>query len=288
MTTLRRWRGRITALAAAALVAALLALPPVQAAADQLLKIFRVQAVVFVPVSEDRMRELEQLNFDESTLFVSEPALVNDPGEPQVAAGAAEAARLAGLGVLAEPAFAEPPATAEYQVRGRSALQFQVNVDSARQLLLLAGVDDVTLPDELGREPITADLPATVTATYRGPTYDLTLIQGSSPQVTVPEGVELEQLGVALLRLLGTPRDQAEALGRQIDWSTTFVFPFPADMDGVQTVDLGGATGLLVTARDGDGRHRHLYWQRGDRFFVLEARGGIDQSAFLAIAESIR
>ena len=49
----RRW---LAPVAIVVVAAALLALPPVRAAADQLLQVFRVQTVVFVPVSGERMQ----------------------------------------------------------------------------------------------------------------------------------------------------------------------------------------------------------------------------------------
>src|SRR5262245_9296203 len=52
---LRRW---LAPVGAVILAVALLALPPVRAAADQLLQVFRVRTVVFVPVSQDRIQQL--------------------------------------------------------------------------------------------------------------------------------------------------------------------------------------------------------------------------------------
>jgi hypothetical protein len=287
MTIQRTWSRRIAYLAVAAVAAVLLALPPVQAAADQLLKIFRVQSVVFVPIDGDRMRELEQLNFDGTTLFVAEPKLVNDPGEPQTVATADEAAALVGYPVV-QPALSAQPTSVEYVVRGRSVHEFQVNVESARQLLQVAGVTDVTLPDALGSAPITADVPPAVVTSYRGDGYELNLVQGRSPEVSLPDGVDLQQLGTAMLRLLGSSPEQAAALSSQIDWSTTFVFPFPADMDGVQTVQYGDVTALQVTSRNRGEQQVQLYWQRGERFFVLNAEGAVDDAALQAVVDSTR
>lgn len=287
MTISRGWTRRITLLAAALVAVALLALPPVQAAADQLLKIFRVQSVVFVPVDRDRLRELEQLDFDASTLFVAEPTTVVDPGEPVTVATADEAAAMVGFPVI-QPPLAGQDTSTTYAVRGRSVQEFQVNVEAARQLLQAAGVTDVTLPDALGSGPIRADIPPMVVTSVSGADYRLDLIQGRSPEVTVPDGVELEQLGTALLRLLGTSPEKAAALSAQIDWSTTFVFPFPAGMSGVQTVQFGDITALQVSSRRSDGRALQLYWQRGDRFYVLSTQGNVDDATVSALVDATR
>ena len=62
------------------------------------------------------------------------------------------------------------------------------------------GIDDVSIPDALGAAPIVVDVPAFAQAHYHGANYDLTLHQGKSPSVTLPDGVDLSQLGKAALR----------------------------------------------------------------------------------------
>lgn len=286
----RRWAALAATLVAAL---ALLALPPVRAAADQLLQVFRVRTVVFIPVSEDRIRQLESLDFDENTLFIAEPEVVNTPAEPRTFATAEEAAAAAGLAALEQPTdLPAPPTSVEFTVTDRTVSQFQVNVEAARQLLALVGVSDVTLPDALGTQPITIDLAPVVMARYEGPGYSIELVQGHSPDVTLPDGVDLAQLGRAALRLLGMAPDQADALSQQIDWNSTLVFPFPANLDTIRQVSINGAPGLLVSGEAGRDDASQLYWQRGDRFFVLMAEGsGRDERALgelLRAAESVR
>jgi hypothetical protein len=165
-------------------------------------------------------------------------------------------------------------------------MQFIVNVESARQFFSLLNID-VTLPDALGAEPIVADVPPFVATTYAGSDYELTLYQGVSPSVALPDGVDLAQLGVAGLQLLGMSQEAAATLGSQIDWSSTLIFPFPSNIENFREVQIGDTRGMLVAGGE-RGRHWQLYWQKGDRFFVLEGSGRIGDSEFLAVAASIR
>lgn len=281
---LRRW---LAPAAAVIVAAALLALPPVRAAADQLLQVFRVQTVVFVPISGERMQQLESLNFDGSSLFLAEPKIVNEPAEPREVASATEAAATVGF-PLAEPAGLTG---SSYKVNDRTIAELQVNVESARELLRLAGVDDVTIPDALGAQPITVNMAPAVMAEYTGDGVRATLVQGSAPEVSLPDGVDLSQLGRAGLRVLGMAPEQADALSSQIDWSSTLIFPFPADLSTVRQVSVNGAPGLLTTGGGRGDRGAQLYWQRGERFFVLNVTGarGDDLAAVaIQIAESVR
>lgn len=279
-------RGLFAGLAAIVVLLSLLALPPVRAAADQLLQIFRVQKVLFVPISPERIEQLKKLNFDGKTLFVATPKQVNQPAPPRIVASADAASSAVGFPARQPTVFPSAPSTTEMVVHDRSVVQFQVNVESARQLLALLNVDDVTLPDSLGTKPITGDVPPFLETRYRGNGYTLTLYQGRSPTVTLPDGVELAQLGRVALRVLGMDPDKAAVMSRQIDWSSTLIFPFPKNIRDVRQVQIGGAQGLLIN--DDRGRNWQLYWQNGDRFSVLEGQGRMTDAEIIATAESIR
>lgn len=269
--------------AAVMLALSMLLLPPVRAAADQFLQIFRVRSVMFVPLDPARLQQLEDLDFDAQTLFVAEPQIINQPAEPRAVESVDQAAPLVGFQPKQPSRFPTEPTATETQVYDRQVAQFQVNVESSRQLLELMGVNDVTLPDALGAEPIVADLAPTLQTRYDGATYDLTLIQGTSPTVQLPDGVDLQQLGTTALRLLGMEPAQAAEVSQAVDWSSTFVFPFPANLDDVRQVTVGNAPGLLV----GDNEGYHLYWQDGEQFFIMHG-SDMDDGEILAAAESVR
>jgi hypothetical protein len=292
MSTLSNRRGTFAALAAVIALASLLALPPVRAAADQLLSVFRVQKVVFVPVDRERIEQLRNLKVDPSTLFVGKPEH-SDGAPPQTAATAAEAAQLAGfapseLGSL--PSGSQP---AEYSVSAPKHASFTLNIPAAQQVLDTLGIDDVSLPEAAGASPISVDFAPLVSTRYSGGSYDLELHQGPSPNVAMPEGVELADLGRAALRVLGMNSAQAELASRQINWNTTLLFPFPADTQNIRQVTVAGEQGLLLSGGPRGNGRAMLYWQSGERFYMLEVHGqGMgDQElvdAALASAESLR
>jgi hypothetical protein len=289
------WSGRsrslLAALALIVAVVSLLALPPLRAAADQLLSIFRVQKLMFVPVSRERMDQLSQLDFDKNTLFVTKPT-VAQAAPPRTVASADEAASAVGGAVGQPSAFPSAPLSSEFQVSSPNTMQFQVNVAAARQLLELMGVDDVTIPDALGAAPILVDVPAFAQSRYHGVNYDLTLHQGHSPSVTLPDGVDLSQLGKAALRLLGMPAAEAEIASRTINWNNTLLFPFPTDTDDIRQLTVGGENALLVSGGQRGDQQRQMYWQHGDTFYMLQASGSLSEidmiAAMVAAAESIR
>jgi anti-sigma factor RsiW len=296
MQTFNRWwahpRRPVLAGALTLLLALnLLWLPPVRAAADQLLQVFRVQQVVFLPFSEERANDIDQLETKESPFVDIQVA--DEDWDPQIVSGPAEAEDAIGYPLHQPAVFPIEPTKREFKVRGSNTIQFQVDVPVLREALMLLGINDVTLPDALGEAPVRVDMPAHAVTTYRHDDndtgYSLTLFQGQSPEITLPDGVDIAQLGKAMLRVYGMNPVEAEAMSQQIDWSSTLVVPFPTDLgeESAQQVSVNGANGLLIRDNDPSGT-QGLYWQDGGRFYVLTGSGVITPDALIAIAESVR
>jgi hypothetical protein len=292
--TIRTWLGThralATSLAIVVLLVGLLALPPVRTLADQLLQVFRVQEVVFVPISDERIAELESLDFDTSTLFVGEPDVIADAGEPYPVDDVAAAAQVVGYPVQTPNYLPTDVTLDEVLVRNAGTMAAQVDPVAAQQLLDLLNITDVTIPPELGDQQITVDMAATAMVHYTGADQDITLVQGMSPDVALPDNVDLQQLGRALLRVLGMESQQATNLSQQIDWSTTLVVPMREDIDTLQQVTINGADGLLVQGghRSDGGNHWQLYWQQGERFYVLHGENDLDSEEIIAVATSVQ
>lgn len=286
-----RPQGRRKAIAAAiaAALAISLLVPGIRAAADSLLQVFRADKVVYITVSPQRVQQLENLQADQNTLFLSPPQQVGAKATPQPVSSLQEADTLTGFTAQAPTNFVTAPITTSYNVMPRSAYQFQVNVQTLRQILSAFNITDVTIPDALGSQPISVVLPSAVEMQYQGTNYVMTVIEGTTPTASLPPGVDLAQLGKAALEVLGMPADQASALSKQIDWRSTLIFPFPVGVSNIREVSVSGVTGVMLTAGSRDGLENVLYWQKGDRFYVLEGRGGgVDTTTMLATANSVK
>ncbi len=278
--------------AAAIIVAALLAvslIPSVRAAAGAFLQVFRAQSVVYVPVSNSRVQQLTHLHVDPNTLFLAKPQPVGEPAATQQAGSLAQAGALAGFDLQTPAALPSAPTATTYAIQGQNTYQFQVNVATLRSILASLGVTDVAIPDALGQQPISVVLPPTAQLHYQGKGYDITLIEGVSPTVTLPPGVDLAQLGQAILEVYGMSPQQAAALSKQIDWRSTLVFPYPLGTTRLQQVTVNGAQGMLLTVNTGDAREAVVYWQQGSHFFVLTGQGdALGTASIVALANSVR
>lgn len=284
----------VSGLIAAMLIFSLVAFPSMRAAADEFLQSFRAKSLMFVPVDQSRIKEIMQATGNPTDLFLSPPEVVGNPQTIKVNS-LDEASRLVSFSPELPGAFPSAPTSTGYTVREQARLQTQVNIANTRDLLKAMNINDVSLPDQLGTAPITADVPATLQTTYEGDGYHFTLLQGTTPTVNLPKGVELAQLGKAGLRLLGMEPGQASKLSSEIDWSSTLVVPFPTGLDNIVHVQVGDADGLMVNAPNeltgsySGGRATFIYWQKGDRFFVLEGSGAdITPDKVLVVAKSVK
>jgi len=282
----RKQSGRTWPTIAAVVVvfALLLALPPVRAAAADLLQIFRVKQVVFVPITSERADQLKSLDIDPENLFVSKPTTTGST-TPQLVPDLAAAASAAGFAPAQPAALPAAPEATSYKVWGPQSASFQVNVDTARGVLDALNITSVTLPDALGQQPITVKVDPLIETTFSTGSYTATLTQGRSPEVSMPDGVDLADLGSAALQVLGSPADKATAMAQSIDWSSTLLVPFPAGVSQIQQVDIGESKGLLFASQEE--QTGAVYWQHGSTFYVLASQG-LSDSELLAIATSVR
>lgn len=282
----RRRSSLVAAAVAAALLLALL-VPSVRTAADSLLRVFRGQSVIFVSVPQSRVQQLQNLHVDANTLFLSKPTEVGNAPAPQQVSSLAQAAPLLGFTPSAPSGFPSTPTATTFTVQGQTAYQLQINVQTLRDVLRALGVTDVTIPDALGARPISIVLPPSILMRYDGSGYSLSLIEGTSPIVNLPPGVDLSQLGKAVLEVFGMSPSQAETLSKQIDWRSTIVFPFPLGTTRLQQVTVAGGQGVMLSADPGKDAHTLIYWQKGSRFYILDAHGIIGKTLALAIANSL-
>ena len=280
----------------AMLVVGALAVPSVRATAEQILQTFRAESATFVSVDPNRVSQLMS-DVDPSSLFLTRPALAPGTMERNDVLTAAEAAKTVGFTPEQVTALPGAQINQKFSTYSSGSVSFTVDVAKLRELLKLLNITDVTLPNALGAQPITADIPAFMVSSHAGSDYTLTLAQGRSPEVHLPPGVELAQLGKSALRVVGLSEAEADRLSKQINWASTLVVPFPAGASDFKQVQVGNVPGLLVEsdAMRGAGSRivpsdsTLLYWQQGDHFYVLSGTGSAaSEQALLDAAKSVK
>jgi|GEM_PF-598443 len=98
-------------------------------------------------------------------LFSDSFTVIQEPGDPVVAANAEDASALAGFTVRLPANRADAPTLT---VQGSAAFEFTVDRDRAQAILNDAGLGETQLPASLDGAPIAVSVPASVSAAYGG------------------------------------------------------------------------------------------------------------------------
>lgn len=270
-----RLSATMTAAAALVVVAGLFLLPSVRASAHAFLEIFRVRQFTAVRFDPERLEKLRALkNRDRALLMFDETEVLRDPGRPQHYPSLEAAAAAAGLtarrvtdlprGLVADSVFLE----------GEGEARLTLHASDLRVVLDEIGVTDVRLPDGFDGQPVHVKKRAVVSQRYRNERFRATLIQSRNPEVALPPGGDLAQLGEVGLRMLGLDAAEARRVARSIDWRTTLVVPVPLDASTFRPVTIRGHNGLLVTSTGGSKGERRagsvVLWSDGDHLFAVE------------------
>jgi hypothetical protein len=268
---LLRWSPAL--LAASVIIAAVLLVtfPPAQAVAQDFLNLFRVKKFAAITIDSARANQLESSNLDMDKLFSDNVQITQDPGKPVQVASVQEASTRAGFQVavpLAVPQGAKP----KVYVQGAGAAVLTVDTNKAQSILETLGINDVQIPAQLNGAKINISKPAAVQLEYTLKNGTIMLMQSPSPEVDLPAGVNLQQLGEIGLRVLGLSKQEAHDFAQKVDWSSTFLIPIPADAGEVRQVTVNGADGLMITS-NGTAKNGRSPYAKGDAVVLWASNG---------------
>lgn len=290
------WRPLFATAAAAAFVIAAFTVPAVRATAQAALDLFRVQEFTVVQVDPSRLEQLSHANVDLSTIAGGKVEMLQEPLPSRQFATLDEASAVVGAPLerpYTLPRGLEPDSVF---VKNESRMRVTVDTKPVRALLEVMDVRDVKLPDGLDGEKLTVHMPTMVAQRFhKGERTHVMFLQGESPLVELPPGLQMEQLGEVGLRLLGMSSSEARRLSRAIDWRTTLVVPVIAGATEYQQVRVQGQPGLLVRRSKGPQGSSSgsspdanvVVWSKGGRVHALMS-DRLDSMDLLTMAESVR
>jgi len=291
----------VPALASAAgiaLVALAFTVPAVRVAAQNALDLFRVRSFTAVEIDQSRLDQLRALHDkvgdDPSMMVLDQQEVLKEPGKPVDYPSADLAGSAAGLPGLKQPRGPLPSGMrfTKASVTGEGAARLTLHADKLRKLIELLGLTDVQVPAYLDGQKITVHMPPIVSQEYANGTSHMTLVEAHSPEVGLPPGADLKQLGEIGLRILGLDAAEARRVAASIDWKSTLVVPVPTTAESFRQVEVNGQRGLLIRCEmpDENGkRHRSgamLMWTEGDR--VLAMQSNLPSESILDVAQSLR
>jgi hypothetical protein len=279
----------LSGVAAAAVLVGLFSLAPVRALASDFLSLLRVDSFTVVDVDPERIEELAEAMENQGDALFGEEEILDEVGEPVEVATIGEAADMVDFVVRKPLDYGEPD---RVTVSDEGKVRIRPDVAILREILSTVGIDPDLVPEDVDGEPFDITIPEMVTMEY-GEGYpdeygEFSMVQMPSPTAEVPDGVDMQALGEAMLIVLGMDEDDAARMSRRIDWTSTLVIPMPIGYADVRDVTVDGTSGLLFDAQppeEGVEPGCGLLWQRGG---ILYAISGPPNCAFVEdVADSL-
>jgi hypothetical protein len=252
-----------------------LSFPGVRAAASDFLGLFRVDKFAPISISPEQIALLEEIA--ESGLYPGEIQMIEEPGEPQYVGSLSEAEDVSGMSVR-RPGDLEDPDSI-YAMSGGSG-RLIVDVENARAILGVAGVDPALIPDSLDQATVEVTVFPSVSQNWN---EGIVLLQSPSPEIQYPDDVDISALGSALLQVLGMEQAEADNIAANFDWTSTLLVPIPKNMASFNEVRVDGEVGLALSSLEGN--NSGLIWQRDGVVYVLS---GADTRQLIDVANSLQ
>jgi hypothetical protein len=282
----------LAAVAAAAVITVVFAVPSVRVSAQAFLDVFRVRRFAAVQFKESRRDLLASIDKERGFLVFDRQEKILDPGPPTYVASREAADARAGFKVSAPTFLPAGLAADSIFVQAEGAARMSVSEEKLRSLLDRLDIHDVKVPAGLDGQWIEVRKPPVVMQRFIAGKREENLLQAPSPEVKLPAGWNLEQLGEIGLRILGLEPGDARRIARTTDWRGTLLVPVPMDATAFRRVNVGGRSGLLIKTageRGADGKRGPekslLMWSTGERIFFLG--GDLHDQDLMRMAESV-
>lgn len=286
------------ALAAAlvmAVVVGVFMVPAVRATARDLLDLFRVRNLTAVPFDPARIERLKSLADGTSegagpALFGFDTEVLKAPGEPRRFDTPQAAASAAGLSVR-EPSELPKGITLDgVIVTGEGEARLTADTRHLASVLELLDLDDVRVPSEWDGRSLTVHMPRAVIMKYAKGDRRVEFRQAASPEVDLPPGADLAQMGEVALRVLGLDAREARRTAERIDWNSTLLVPVPVHASTFREVTIHGGKGLMIEMRPDENKKERrgslVLWTEEGRVYALA--GNLQSGEMVLMAESVR
>jgi hypothetical protein len=176
----------------------------------------------------------------------------------------------------------------ETAVMGERVMRVTANSLRLQQVMDALGINDLTVPPGLDGHVVNVRVPPVVMIRYDHQTGGRSrLFQARTPQLTLPNSIDVEALGEIGLRILGLPPAEAKQFAQAIDWHTTLVVPVPPNATSFRQVDVGRRRGVMIQHQPrNQSPTTTIVWSTPERVFALVSIRHVAE--VMAMASSVR
>ena len=268
-----------------------LTIPTVRAKANSFLTLFREVSFVAVPVEPEKV--LERTAGIDIPNLIGDRVQVIEQNAPVSVVSPDAAGASAGFHVEMPTVLPGGTVLTQITASGRNVVRVTADTTRLRQLLDALGLGDVDIPEEIDGETATITVKPMVMTEFAQGDRRAALMQGPIPEVVMPAGVDLVQIGEIGLRMMGLPAAEAREFAKKVDWKTTLVVPVPPTATRFRQVLVGGSQGVAIEGPIIDretkverGNWNLLLWSKGGRVYGI--RSTMRFNDVLAMANSLQ
>lgn len=288
--TYKKW---LVGTAAAAVLFGSFAIPQVQAAADELLSMFRVEKIQSIQITPQDLNEMQQWisagTAGELNLQGLGKLWSDDPSRDMVSYNTLQQAEAAGITPTVPKGFD----VSMISVRPSYTLNFQLNTDSTNALLKQLG-SKVAFDPKLNNKQFSIQFPQSVTTDLTSnahPDQSFSYTAFDSPNMVVPKDVDMNSLRETVLQLPMLPEHIRQQLASIDQWQTTLPVPnFAGSQSSLTKVTVNGVEGLFTNRTEA--HDAMLLWQKNGQVHMLNMSYMKDdakvQDTLLALANLLK
>ena len=274
----------IAAACATLLITACITVQPVKAAIESALSIFRVENVKGITVSLKDMQEIQtKLSSGQGEINLDQMGNIKLQGGERRSSSPEDIKSLPDIAVAFPSVLSnEVP---DITVVEPSTIDFTLKVQNVNQIMKSFGATKL-LPDSIDGKTFKADFASQVSINYHVNDKFIRIMETKSPQLTVPEGVNVDEVYNAVVELPILPEHLQSQLKSIKDWKNTIYIPVVESE--MTEVDINGAKGYLSSQKDkfSEGQHSWIVWYNEGVIYTVS--GNVSSDEIVDIASSMR
>jgi hypothetical protein len=274
----------VAAACAALLVTAGITVQPVKAAISSMLSIFRVENVKGITITLEDMQQIQdQIASGKSEISLEKMGSMKMYGGKAKSSSKEEVKKISDIPVTF-PSILDS-ATPNINVNEPGTMDFTLNVKNVNQIMKSFGATKL-LPENLDGKTFKIDFASQVTMNYRINDKSITIMQTKLPEITVPEGVNVDEVYSAVVEMPIFPKNLQSQLRSIKDWKNTLYIPVVESE--MKEVDINGVKGYTSFDKGNSESIPDVFVIWFDKGVYRAVSGRVDSNEILKIARSMK